>query len=371
MSNVLFVTWDGGGNVAPALGIAAELTRRHHTVRFLGHAPQREAIEAAGFAFQPFTHARPWSPVAFNPGMQGTMKLLSVFTDRGIGVDLLDEVRRQPADLVVIDCLLFGALQAAERAGLKRAVLVHTLYSQQRDVWGSGMGRVLTRMRGAHLPDLWVRADLVLVTTLWEIDRCGELPSHIRHTGPVWQGPQPQPATPPAGEPLVLVSLSTIYQDGQQRALQAIVDGLATLPVRVLVTTGPSIEPTALRSAANTEIQRYVPHAEVMPRASLVVGHGGHSTAMAALAHDLPLVIMPMFAMGDQPVIGRVLESLGAARVLPKTAAAARIAAAVQEMLADGPHRDVVRALGGMIRRRDGAVAAADALESVLALTPA
>jgi UDP:flavonoid glycosyltransferase YjiC (YdhE family) len=371
MADVLFVTWDGGGNLTPTLGIAAELTRRHHAVRFLGHAQQRGAIEAAGFEFQPFVHARPWSAIAPNSGFKGTMQLLGVFTDGGMGEDLLVAVRQRPADLVVIDCLLFGALQAAERAGLKRAVLVHTLYSQQRDTWGSGMGSLLTRMRGAHLPNLWLGADLVLVTTLWEIDRCGELPSHVRHTGPVWQGAQPQPASPPAGEPLVLVSLSTIYQDGQQRALQSIIDGLATLPVRALVTTGPSVDPTTLRPAAHVEIQRYVPHAEVMPRATLVVGHGGHSTAMAALAHDLPLVIMPMFAMGDQPVIGHVLESLGAARVVPKTAAAARIAAAVQAMLADGPHRDVVRALGGMIRRRDGAVEAADALENVLALTPA
>ena len=34
MSEILFVTWDGGGNVPPALGIATELAARGHTVRF-------------------------------------------------------------------------------------------------------------------------------------------------------------------------------------------------------------------------------------------------------------------------------------------------------------------------------------------------
>lgn len=371
MADVLFVTWDGGGNLAPALGIAAELTRRHHTVRFLGHNQQRAAIESAGLEFQPFSHARPWSAAEPHPGFKGTMNMLGVFTDRGMGEDLLVAVHQRPPDLVVIDCLLFGVLQAAEHAGLKRAVLVHTLYSQQRDVWSGGMGGLMTHVRGIRLPELWLRSDIVLVTALWEIDRCGVVPSHVRHTGPVWQGASPVPASPPAGEPLVLASLSTMYQDGQAKALQSIVDGLAHLPVRGLVTTGPSVDPAALRPAANVEIRRYVPHTEVMPRASLVVGHGGHSTAMAALGHDLPLVIMPMFAQGDQPVIGQVLASLGAARVVRKTAPAERITAVVREMLADGPHRDVARALGAMIRRRDGAAEAADLIDNVLALTPA
>ena len=40
MSNILFVTWDGGGNVPPALGIAAELQQRGHRVRVIGHPVQ-------------------------------------------------------------------------------------------------------------------------------------------------------------------------------------------------------------------------------------------------------------------------------------------------------------------------------------------
>ena len=175
---------------------------------------------------------------------------------------------------------------------------------------------------------------------------------------------------PAAGEPLILVSLSTLYQDGQARALQAILDALARLPVRVMVTTGPSLDPTTMRAPANVELHQYLPHEEVLPRASLVVGHGGHSTAMAALARDLPLLIMPMFALGDQPVVGRALERLGAARVLPKTASPDQIAASVRALLADTSYRIAAQALGAKIRQRDGAVAAADALEGLLARVP-
>ena len=37
MADLLFVTWDGGGNVPPATAIARELARRGHTVRFVGN----------------------------------------------------------------------------------------------------------------------------------------------------------------------------------------------------------------------------------------------------------------------------------------------------------------------------------------------
>jgi hypothetical protein len=36
MSRIVFVTWNGGGNLLPALGIGRELDRRGHSVAFLG-----------------------------------------------------------------------------------------------------------------------------------------------------------------------------------------------------------------------------------------------------------------------------------------------------------------------------------------------
>ena len=50
MADILFVTWDGGGNVPPALAIARRMQARGHTVRFLGHAAQADRLRAAGSA---------------------------------------------------------------------------------------------------------------------------------------------------------------------------------------------------------------------------------------------------------------------------------------------------------------------------------
>jgi hypothetical protein len=100
MASILFVTWDGGGNLPPALGIAAELRSRGGQVRFLGHEQQRRAIEGAGLRFEPYRHARPWSSAAPADGLRGAARIFSVFTDRGPGEDLLASIGREPADLV-------------------------------------------------------------------------------------------------------------------------------------------------------------------------------------------------------------------------------------------------------------------------------
>lgn len=42
MANFVFVTWNGGGNLTPAPGIAHALVERHHRVTFLGEEAQRD-----------------------------------------------------------------------------------------------------------------------------------------------------------------------------------------------------------------------------------------------------------------------------------------------------------------------------------------
>jgi UDP:flavonoid glycosyltransferase YjiC (YdhE family) len=275
MAEILFVTWDGGGNLPPALGLAAELVTRGHTVRFLGHAQQRAPVEGAGFGFAAYTHARPWSSTAPTAGLSGAAQIFAMFTDQGPGRDLLRELDRRPADLVVLDCMSLGALRAAERAGLRRVVLVHTFYRYLTHRWSRGPIGLLARSKGQRPRQLWERADLVLVAADRELDPAEDrdLPASVHHIGVVQSAPL-VPAADRAG-PDVLVSLTTTFFPGQDRALQSILDALAPMPVRALVTTGEAVDPATLRPPDNVDLARVRPHAEVMPSVRLVVGHGG------------------------------------------------------------------------------------------------
>lgn len=368
MTSTLFVTWDGGGNLPPALGIATEVQRRGGTARILGHERQRTAVEAAGLRFQPFTRGRHWDsskPANMVPALH---ELTGVFTDRGIAEDLTEAATSEPTDAVVVDCLLLRALQAAAAAGLATVSLVHTFQKfLVRNTARGPMGLIST-LRGVRPKTAWGAAQLTLICALPELDPVtpASLAPDTLHVGPVWQG-TPAPAVMSSVRPRVLVSLSTCWFPGQTETLQSVLDAVGQLEVDAVVTAGPSLDPAALRAPANARVLAYADHGELMPQMSLVVGHGGHSTAMRALSYDLPMLILPMHPMLDQAMVGKALADRGAGRVLPRTAPPADIAAAVAELSHDGPHRAAAARLGALIREHDGAALAVDRIEALAA----
>jgi UDP:flavonoid glycosyltransferase YjiC (YdhE family) len=365
MARILAVTWDGGGNLPPMLGIAGELQRRGHQVRVLGHPQQGDAVASAALKFVGYRHARPWSPKVAATGARFLLRFLfGAFTDPGPGRDVHDELVREPADLALVDSMSLAGLRAAEQLGVPTAVLMHTFYRYHTHAWSRGPIGVVAALRGMRPGRLWNSADRVLVATDSALDPAAErqLPPNVRYTGvvqaPIRRGKREQ-------KPVVLVSLSTMFFEGQETTLQAILDALEGLPIRGLVTTG-AVAPGVLRAPANVEMHRYIPHDEIMPSASLLVGHGGHSTTMRALAHGVPLLVLPMHRILDQPMIGKAVAAAGVGRVLPKTAAVEEIRGAVRSLLQDPSYRHAAETAGARIRSRSGAVVAADELEGLL-----
>lgn len=68
---------------------------------------------------------------------------------------------------------------------------------------------------------------------------------------------------------------------------------------------------------AHVRIERFLPHAELLPRCDLVITHGGFGTIMRSLATGVPLVVIPV--QGDQPRNARRCADLGVGRVVAPT----------------------------------------------------
>jgi UDP:flavonoid glycosyltransferase YjiC (YdhE family) len=363
MAEILFVTWDGGGNVPPALGIATELKRRGHGVRFLGHGTQRSELTDAGFAFSAYPTAAAFSSADANP----PTRMMALFSDKAMGEDALAEARRLPTDLVVVDCLLAGPMRACAASGLKYVALEHMFDGFLRKAWARGPMGLAARAKGLRPVRSWDAADAALVASLPSLDpghAASRKPANLHWTGPVLDVPAPHDLD--SHQAAVLVSLSTYNFPGMTGCLQNILDGTADLGARVVVTTGPVVDPADLRTAGNHEVHRYVPHDELMGSVSLVVGHGGHATTMRALAHDLPLAIMPMHPFLDQPVVAKAVAAAGAGAVLAKDARPHQIRPVVERLLAGGPHRVAAAALGAEIRGLEGTRAGADLVERLI-----
>jgi UDP:flavonoid glycosyltransferase YjiC (YdhE family) len=247
------------------------------------------------------------------------------------------------------------------QAGLRYVTLEHLYDGFLRTTWLATMG-MAPPVQVLEPERCWDAAAMSLVASFAELDTAPRSRArNVRYSGPAVTG---SPRT--GAESGVLVSLSTYNFPGQTPAMQNILDALATIDTRVVVTTGPAIDPAELRAPANAEMHRYVPHAELMPQVSLVVGHGGHATTMAALAHDLPVAVMPMHPMLDQPMVGQALEAAGAGRLLDKEAGPDELRPILSELLETGPHQAVAARLGAAIRGARGATTGADLVEGLL-----
>ncbi|MBX3087710.1 MAG: hypothetical protein KF742_04430 [Cryobacterium sp.] len=143
----------------------------------------------------------------------------------GVTTDLLASFKAEPADVVVVDCLLYRALADSVAAALPAVQLMHTLWSFNRANTRGAVGLVC-RIRGVNAGRAIAGAGLTLVTTRPEFDS-GNWGPGVEHTGFVWQG-EPVAATP-RDTPRVLVSFSTTSFPGQLEAMQNTIDGLAEL----------------------------------------------------------------------------------------------------------------------------------------------
>ena len=398
MSNYLFGLWDGGGAEPPILSVAGALAARGHDVRVMADPVQRDAVEAAGCRHVAWTSAphrtertpetdliKDWEvspPAGFARMIDG---LICGPAGR-FAADVRAELARKPADVVASEALLLGPAIAAEAEGIPSVLLTSTLYvlpAPGRPPFGPGfkpargpLGRVRDKVFGAlgrktwekGLPalnaaraehgleplesvfDQYGRADRVLVLSSEAFDYDAELPGNARHVGPRLDDIHgTEPWTAPTGtDPLVLVGMSTTYMD-QLDVLGRVVDALAKLPVRAVVTTGDAIDPSQLDPAPNVTVVRSAPHSEVLPQAAAVVTHAGHGTAMKALAHGVPLVCLPM-GRDQSEVSARVVAAGAGLRLKPKASPDA-IARAVGRVL-DEP------AFGAAAARMRAAIAA-------------
>lgn len=135
--------------------------------------------------------------------------------------------------------------------------------------------------------------------------------------------------------PLVYLTLGTVAGSMSELrdAYRLVLDAVATLPVRALLTTGDALDPASLGVVPErVHVERFVPQAELLPYVSAIVCHGGSGTVLGALAAGVPLVVVPMFA--DQPANAEQVEAAGAGIAVPlERATAATVATALTRLL--------------------------------------
>ena len=358
----ILVTFSGGlGHLEPLVPIATAARERGHEVAMAGRPWMVPRVEAMGFTVFPAGSDAGLTPER-RPLLQvdlerEAMDLRDGFAGRIArerAADLVGICERWRPDVVVWDETDFGAPVVAERLGIVHASVI-TLVAGTFVVpprFGPQPFRpvafapVLDALREAHglPPDPELRMlerHLVLAPLPPSFrDPAQPLPAVTRFVRPTLRaGDQPVPAWLDElgrdGRPLVYFTLGTVFHVESGDLFERAVAGLRELPVDVLVTVGNEIDPAELGpQPANVRIERFVPQAHVLPRAAVVVSHGGSGSVIGALVHGRPMVLIAMGA--DQPLNARRAEALGLGRVLdPVSVTPAQVRDAVAGLLAD------------------------------------
>jgi MGT family glycosyltransferase len=417
MSKFLFTLWEGGGETPPILSIVRATVDAGHDVTVLADDVLGPDVEATGAEWIPWATApnkgsySPDEDLARDWEAKTPLGAFRRFRD-GIAFgpaaryarDTAAEIARRRPDVVVNPTLMFGAQAATEASGIPQALLLTCSYvvpgtgappygsgwARPRNgaervrlvvmdkialwLWGSGL-KSLNAARQEHglAPvthplDQIHAAERFLVLTSPAFDfPVPRLPANVRYVGPrladpAWAGEW----TPPPGDtPLVLVGLSSTYM-AQGELLGRIVAALGTLPVRALVTLGPSLELDALGAVpSNVTVVAAAPHAEVLKQAALVVTHAGHGTIIKSLAAGVPVVALPMGR--DQPDNAARMVAAGAGVSLKPSANVEAIRAAVADVLATPSYTAAAGRLAAAMAAEGGADRALAELEALAA----
>jgi UDP:flavonoid glycosyltransferase YjiC (YdhE family) len=374
MANMLWLNWSGGGNLPPSLGIARALTQRGHKVTFAGRPEMLPRVNAAGFRAIEVTQA--YAQVDAYPAGTPVTSAACYLTSPAVTEELTRIISAESPDMLLIDAMFPAAFMAAREFDLPSVMFCHTFLRRFIDMWRNtiSMWNGMREKAGfGTLPgadELWRRADRIIVTTAAELDEPAYVQwENIFHAGPVLEDeriavpvelPWPQSDT----RPLVLVSFSTAFEQRNAGKLQRTLDALEPLDVRVVATTAGIVSPEELRVPYNAAVFPYAQHDAIMQRASLVIMHGGHGTAMRTLKNGLPAIVLPGLA-GDQTPIGRSFEEWGAGIALPGDAESDVIRAAAEKIFADRSYAQTAQRISTLLAGVDGAANAADEVESL------
>ena len=415
----LFALVDGGGTVPPELGVVRRLVERGHRVTVLAEDSMADDVRATGATLRPWTSAPnrpdrkpendPYRDWECKTPMQLFKRLLDtqfVGPAPAYAADTLEAIADDRPDLVVCSFFAVGAMVGAEAAGLPFDVMFPNPYmlpapgmppmglglkpasgalGSLRDRalngltgrgWAKGLPG-LNEVRAAHglaplgaFFDQILSARRLLVLTSPDFDFPAELPANVRYVGPVLDDPAwaDTPWAAPAGDdPLVLVALSSTFQDHAD-CLQRIVDALGSLPVRGLVTTGPAVDADTIDAPPNVLVVPAAPHSEVLKSAAAVVTHGGHGTVIRALAADVPLLVLHHGR--DQADNAVRVTARGAGLQVKRSASPAAIAKAVRSLLDDPSYREGAARLGRSVRRDAASDVLMTELEDLPAVAP-
>jgi len=324
----LFTFAGGSGHAVPLLPIAGALRTAGHDVAFAGWHFAAADIEARGFTLLGKSGDTKNAPPTITPLLELDMEReYRVLRDHYAGrwaryqaTRVLELSAEWQPDLIVCDEVDFGSMIEAEQLGLPHATVL--VIASGSFVRPDVVSEPLDALRAEHAlppdPGLEMPSRHLVLSPFPPSfrDPAYPLPPNTLSIRPEAADPADANAAPTwlshlSDKPTVYFTLGTVFNLESGDLFTRVLSGLRELPINIIVTVGRQIDPESLGPQPdNVRIERYIPQSTLLPHCDLVVNHGGSGSVIGALAHGLPLVVIPMG--GDQSLNAARCEQLGA-----------------------------------------------------------
>jgi UDP:flavonoid glycosyltransferase YjiC (YdhE family) len=353
---VLFTFAGGSGHAEPLVPIATAVRASGHGVAFAGRHSAVAPLEVHGFTLFPDPADATSGPARITPLLEIDMErefavLRDAYADRfarAAARRLLQLNEEWQPDVVVCDEVDFGSMIAAERLGLPHATVLVTAAGSF--VRPEVVAEPLDALRAEHgLPAdpglAMLGRDLVLSPFPPSFrDPACPLPPNTLSIRPGAADPAAAGDAPPwvphrPDRPNVYFTLGTVFNEESGDLFSRVLAGLRELPINVVVTVGRGLDAEVVgRRPENVQVEGYIPQSALLPSCDLMINHGGSGSVIGALAHGVPMVVLPMGA--DQPLNAARCQALGVGIVLDAFRATHRaVADAVTAVLDDPTYR--------------------------------
>lgn len=378
---ILISSTEGVGHLQPLLPFAHALRRRGHEVRVSGPPSFRATLAKAGLDHAPVDlpgQEQQQQVLAEQGKLSGDARLELGVRVRFVGMfartalpGLQETMRTWKPDLVLHESCEYAAGLVAECAGLPRA-RVAVLNPAAEDFFARVAAEPLDTLRalvglepdgGASLRDTRTFTAFPPSFFAAGAESSGKRPFLLREpvetvvtpvTPPIW--------VPTDNRPMVYITFGTMLAmfPNAQAVYRAALDAMEDLPVHALLTVGQKFDNFASGAIpGNVTVETFIPQAQILPHAAVVLNHGGSGTVLGGLAAGIPMVIAPLFA--DQPHNARSVERTGVG-VAVFTPDAASMRSAVERVLATPAMRDAAGRIAAEIAALPDIEAATDQL---------
>ncbi|MDX8053496.1 glycosyltransferase [Lentzea sp. BCCO 10_0798] len=309
---ILFSSLGSHGHVYPILPLAIAARAQGHDVLYAVDSGFHPTVEKLGFTvvdagisiWDAFRQANALHGTAeFRRDMlrQTAVDAFGSVLPRAFVNDLEPVLERDKPDLVVFELINPGAGLAALRAGIP--AVCHGFGKMDENLIPEAMSNLLLEYvaeLGITLPN---GHHYGLGSTY--LDVFPPSLQDLNHLASVARIPmRPVPFAEPGDlpdwvveheRPLVYLTFGTAFSNPD--VLRTAIAGVSGVDAEVLVATGPQVDPSVLTDVpGNVHVLPWVPQADLLAHADLVVHHGGAGTTVAAMTHGLPQLVLPQGA---------------------------------------------------------------------------